>query len=151
MTGDEDNPYENTTNGIFTSGLQRLKDKALLVRGGRFVDFQAFRTEVRMLTTIRHQHICSLLAFSLSQADGNNGWMIFECPVYGDLNSYLKQLPNDLESVASWHLTSVFVIQIIPNLFVISTTTVLSMAIQITTACQYLENRGLVHKDLATR
>ena len=62
----------------------------VLVRGGPVKETKHFLAEIKLLSAIDHQNICSLLAYSCS---AGMGWMIFECPVYGDLNSYLKQLP----------------------------------------------------------
>jgi len=108
------NDYEN-------SAMQQ----PVVVRGGPVKEIRSFQTEIKLLSTINHQNLVSLLAFSCSNG---TGWMIFECPVYGDLNSYLKQQTND-----------------------INTKSVLKFATQICQAMHYLERRGIIHKDLATR
>ncbi len=61
----------------------------VLVRGGPVKETKSFLAEIKLLSSIDHENICTLLAYSRS---AGMGWMIFECPVYGDLNSYLKQL-----------------------------------------------------------
>lgn len=77
------NDYEN-------SAMQQ----PVVVRGGPVKEIRSFQTEIKLLSTINHQNLVSLLAFSCSNG---TGWMIFECPVYGDLNSYLKQQTNDIK------------------------------------------------------
>lgn len=65
----------------------------VVVRGGPIKETKNFLTEIKLLSSIDHENICSLLAYSCS---AGMGWMIFECPIYGDLNSYLKQLPTSI-------------------------------------------------------
>ena len=77
------NDYENTA-----------MQQPVVVRGGPVKEIRSFQTEIKLLSTIKHQNLVSLLAFSCSNG---TGWMIFECPVYGDLNSYLKQQTNDIK------------------------------------------------------
>ena len=61
-----------------------------MVRWGAVEDMDNFLGEIRLLSSIDHSNICTLLAYSYS---AGMGYMIFECPIYGDLNSYLKHLP----------------------------------------------------------
>ena len=65
----------------------------VVVRGGPIKEPKNFQAEIKMLASLQHPNVCSLLAYSNSSG---TGWMIFECPVYGDLNTYLKQQSTEM-------------------------------------------------------
>ncbi|XP_046642063.1 discoidin domain-containing receptor tyrosine kinase B-like isoform X2 [Daphnia pulicaria] len=107
-----------------SGGGNVLIQKPVMVRWGAVKEMDHFMDEIRLLSSIDHPNICFLLAYSYS---AGMGYAIFECPIYGDLNSYLKHLP------------------------LISNKSVFKLSCQIARAVKYLEEKGMVHKDLATR
>lgn len=110
---------DGATTGLVDTG------QTVVVRGGAMRSDGGFGAELRLLASLRHDHVWPLLASSVSDA---TGWMVFQFPQYGDLNTHLKRLVDPIDDAV-----------------------MLDLSIQIGTGCQYLESQGVIHKDLATR
>lgn len=65
----------------------------VVVRGGPVKETKNFQAEIKVLSSLQHENICRLMAYSHSNG---TGWMIYECPEYGDLKTYLKQQTVEL-------------------------------------------------------
>ena len=85
---------DGATTGLVDTG------QTVVVRGGAMRSDGGFGAELRLLASLRHDHVWPLLASSVSDA---TGWMVFQFPQYGDLNTHLKRLVDPIEYVpAQW-------------------------------------------------
>lgn len=117
------------------------------------IDRQEFLRESRLLSTLRHVNVARLVGVAMSEEPYCT---ILEHSLHGDLYHYMRQISKIEKSVGgSTTSSSSGCSSASPmmsnNCNGITYNRIIEMAAQIGSGMKYLEERNVVHKDLAAR
>ena len=121
---------EDKKNASFLVAVKMLKPSASKA------NCEAFEKEYKFMSRLNHANVIRILAVCTS---GDTPFIMMEYMEKGDLNQYLQQYTEIVDSAASLSDGQILA------------STLQSMCIQIASAMQYLAARNFVHRDLATR